>query len=364
MRQADNGLAGQLSVEVREVHKSFKGVAALRGVSLSVRPNEFVTLLGPSGCGKTTLLRLVGGFMEPDRGSISVGGRVVGTAKSRHRLTRMVFQQYALFPHMTVGENVAFGLRMRGMNRADRDRRVRAVLESVRLPDKTDAKPAQLSGGQQQRVALARAIVTDPAVLLLDEPLAALDLQLRKNMQLELKSLHRSLGITFIYVTHDQGEALTMSDRIAVMSNGRIEQVGAGAHVYDHPASRFVAGFIGEANILEGRVVSSGDGRVLVDIDGAKISLPDAPGNGLRAGQSVTFMIRPEKISVPAPPAAASSLAGTVTERVHLGALQRMLLAVGGGGRQIMIDGINLGSASVGEQVRIYWSDDAVRWLR
>ena len=350
-------------IELRNVHKRFGAVHAVRGVSLEVRQNEFITLLGPSGCGKTTLLRLIGGLETADEGAVEVDGDAVDLTPPRSRRTRMVFQQYALFPHMTVAENVAFGLRMRQVPRPVRERRVKAVLEVVRLAEKFDARPSQLSGGQQQRVALARALVTEPAVLLLDEPLAALDLQLRKSMQLELKNLQRSLGITFIYVTHDQGEALTMSDRIVVMNGGRIEQVGAGQEIYDRPATPFVARFIGEANVFEGRVAGTTGPELRVDVDGAELRLPWDSANPPVPGEAVMFMIRPEKLDVAPGGPGDAGLAGRVVQRIYLGAMIRLVVETGTG-RQVLVDAPEVCPARAGDAVRIGWQPGSVRWLK
>jgi putative spermidine/putrescine transport system ATP-binding protein len=239
------------AVRLEGVRKSYGDVAAVDGVDLEIRAGEFFTLLGPSGSGKTTTLRLIAGFERPDDGRIELGGRDVSSLPPYARDVNTVFQDYALFPHMTVAQNVAYGLRVKGVGRRERDSRVEEVLRRMRLPGLGKRKPVQLSGGQRQRVALARALVNRPEVLLLDEPLGALDLKLRQEMQLFLKSLQQDLGITFVYVTHDQDEALTMSDRLAVFNHGRIEQLGAPAEVYERPQSAFVAGFVGVSNEIE-----------------------------------------------------------------------------------------------------------------
>jgi putative spermidine/putrescine transport system ATP-binding protein len=243
-------LAQPPAVEIKGASKRFGDVVALEEVSLEIRRGEFFALLGPSGCGKTTLLRMIGGFDEPTSGTVLVGGKDLGNVPPNRRPVNMVFQQYALFPHLTVGENVAFGLRYKGVARADETRRVAEVLELVKLSGFERRKPHQLSGGQRQRVALARALVLSPEVLLLDEPLGALDQKLRKEVQVQLKTLQRTLGITFVFVTHDQEEALTMSDRIAVMSRGRVEQLDEAAAVYERPATEFVADFMGAPNFF------------------------------------------------------------------------------------------------------------------
>jgi len=279
-----------LEVALTDVTKRFDDVVAVDGIDLQVHANEFVSLLGPSGCGKTTTLRMIAGFENPDAGEISIGGRSVVSTPPHRREVGMVFQDYALFPHRTVAQNIAFGLRMRKMARDEIARRVDAMLDLLHLGDLADRKPGQLSGGQQQRAALGRALVIDPAVVLLDEPLGALDLKLRKRMQLEVKQIHREVGGTFIYVTHDQEEAITMSDRIAVMSEGRVLQIATPKEVYEEPATRFVAEFIGEANVLEGMVdgkqVRCGPVRV------------EAGMSVLSNGEAALVIVRPERVRI------------------------------------------------------------------
>jgi len=279
-RPLDEARAGpQPAVRLREIRKAYGEVVAVDGVDLEIAQGEFFTLLGPSGSGKTTTLRLIAGFERPDAGTVELAGRDVSDVPPYARDVNTVFQDYALFPHMTVAENVAYGMRVKGVPRRDRVARVEDVLRRMRLPDVGKRKPVQLSGGQRQRVALARALVNRPEVLLLDEPLGALDLKLRQEMQLFLKSLQQDLGITFVYVTHDQDEALTMSDRLAVFNNGRIEQLGAPAEVYERPRSAFVAGFVGVSNELER------DGHRFA-VRPEKIHLSDAgstPASGMHA---------------------------------------------------------------------------------
>lgn len=282
------------AVELRKVSKHFGEVEAVHQVSLQIRDGEFFSLLGPSGCGKTTTLRMIAGFERPTEGEIYIKGERMNDVPPFHRPVNTVFQHYALFPHMTVFENVAFGLEMKRLPRDEIRRRVEEALRLVRLTGLENRYPRQLSGGQQQRVALARALVNRPAVLLLDEPLGALDLKLRKEMQLELKTLQHQVGITFIYVTHDQEEAMTMSDRIAVMNQGRVLQVGTPVEIYEHPATRFVADFIGETNFLEGQVVDLEKGMVRVEVEGFPVFA--APSEGIHRGQRVTVAIRPERI--------------------------------------------------------------------
>ena len=293
------------AVRVQQARKTYGAAVALERVDLDVARGSFFTLLGPSGCGKTTLLRLVAGFEAPDEGSVAIGGDDVTALPPHKRPVNTVFQSYALFPHMTVAENVAFGLRMRGD--ANADARASEMLDLVRLSDFAARRPAQLSGGQQQRVALARALAPAPEVLLLDEPLSALDLKLRREMQRELKRLQHETGITFVFVTHDQEEALTMSDRIAVMNAGRVLQVGAPREIYDAPATRFVAGFIGESNVLEGRIEG---GRA--HLPGGDLPAPEAPEG------PATLAVRPERVSL-APPGTPDTLGATLAAAVYHG---------------------------------------------
>jgi putative spermidine/putrescine transport system ATP-binding protein len=274
--------AGAPDVGLIGVRKSYGDVVAVDGVDLEVRAGEFFTLLGPSGSGKTTTLRLIAGFERPDEGRIELAGRDVGRLPPYARDVNTVFQDYALFPHMTVGQNIAYGLRVKGVPRRERAARVEETLNIVRLPGLGDRKPSQLSGGQRQRVALARALINRPQVLLLDEPLGALDLKLRQEMQVFLKQLQTELGTTFIYVTHDQEEALTMSDRLAVFNHGRIEQVGAPADVYEHPQNEFVAGFVGVSNVIErdGRTLTVRPEKIRLSADGAQ----PGPGTHVERG--------------------------------------------------------------------------------
>jgi spermidine/putrescine transport system ATP-binding protein len=314
-------VTGAVAVEARNVSKIFGAgggaVRALDGVSVTIRENEFFTLLGPSGCGKTTLLRLIAGFEFPTEGEILLHGQDIAALPPYKRPVNTVFQSYALFPHMTVAQNISFGLEMLGKPKAETAARVGAMLKLVRMEELRDRRTSQISGGQQQRVALARALAPQPKVLLLDEPLSALDYKLRKDMQIELKRLQHETGITFVFVTHDQEEALTMSDRIAVMSSGRILQVGTPRDIYDRPSGRFVANFIGETNFLEGDIVSAADGAAIVKLaTGATISagLPD----GMAASGRVTLVVRPEHANLAKPPANAG-LSGLLQNVVYFG---------------------------------------------
>jgi spermidine/putrescine ABC transporter ATP-binding subunit len=296
-------------------------VRAVAGVDLEIRTGEFFSLLGPSGCGKTTTMRMIAGFEEPTRGEVRLYGKSVLGIPPNKRDVNMVFQSYALFPHMSVFENVAFGLRRKGVDKAEVTRRVGEILQTVGLNGREKRRPKELSGGQQQRVALARALVNRPRALLLDEPLGALDLKLRQAMQVELKRIQREVGITFIYVTHDQGEALTMSDRIAVMNEGMVEQLAGPREIYEHPASRFVAGFIGTSNLLSGTVQSvTGQTAVLVDGDGQHVEVELPEGMRVAPGDPLELTVRPEKMTVSAQPGSAGCrLRGAVTEVVYLG---------------------------------------------
>lgn len=285
------------AVRIRGVDKNYGSVPALRDIDLTIHKGEFFSLLGPSGCGKSTTLALIGGFEQPTRGSLAIDGKEVANVPSFRRPVNTVFQSYALFPHMTVGDNVGFGLRMKKVAREERRRAVLAILSLVSLDGLEDRWPAQLSGGQRQRVALARALVNRPSVLLLDEPLGALDLKLRKQMQAELTSLQRKVGITFVYVTHDQEEALTMSNRIAVMNGGKVLQVGTPAEIYDEPAHRFVMEFMGSPNILPGRIGGGAGETAIVELDGIG-PMPARRGGVHSAGDRVALLVRPERLRV------------------------------------------------------------------
>jgi spermidine/putrescine transport system ATP-binding protein len=306
----------------KKFHSRSGDVAAVEQVDLVIGEGEFFSLLGPSGCGKTTTLRMIGGFEEPTQGRILLHGKDVVGVPANHRDVNMVFQSYALFPHMSVYENVAFGLRRKSVAAPELKQRVNAMLELVQLEGKSDRRPRELSGGQQQRVALARALVNRPRALLLDEPLAALDLKLRQAMQLELKRIQREVGITFVFVTHDQNEALTMSDRLVVMNAGRIEQLGSPRDVYEHPRTRFVAGFIGTSNLLTGSVARlDGATAIIAANDAESVSVPNATAAGAVVGQPMHLTVRPEKIVIGTqqPVPGRCAVRGTVTEVVYLG---------------------------------------------
>jgi spermidine/putrescine transport system ATP-binding protein len=337
-RQAVPDEDGLAAIELVGVEKEFAtgghDVRAVEHVDLTIAEGEFFSLLGPSGCGKTTTLRMIAGFEEPSAGRILLHGRdMVGVPPFR-RDVNMVFQQYALFPHMDVFENVAFGLRRKKVDKDEIKRRVAEALSLVELQGRETRKPRQLSGGQQQRVALARALVNRPRALLLDEPLGALDLKLRQAMQLELKRIQREVGITFVYVTHDQEEALTMSDRLVVMNAGRIEQLGNPRELYEHPATRFVANFIGTSNILTGRLERRGDTWALAGLGPDERVLVGDAGQ-TQPGQEVELAVRPEKVVLRAeqdpPPPGQCALRGRVTEIVYLGTSTQYRTVTDGG---------------------------------
>jgi spermidine/putrescine transport system ATP-binding protein len=304
------------AVAASGLRKSYGDLVALKEVSLEVKPGEFLTLLGPSGCGKTTLLRLLAGFEVPDAGRILISGRDVGALPPYERPVNTVFQHYALFPHRTVAGNVAFGLESKGLPKDEIARRVTRGLEMVRLHAFGDRRIDQLSGGQKQRVALARAVVMEPEVLLLDEPMAALDLKLRKEMQVEVKNLQERLQITFVFVTHDQEEALVMSDRIAVLSQGRIEQVGTPEELYERPRTRFVADFLAVKNILEVKVSEVSGGTATLSTPGG-LTFQAADDGGYAAGATVQIGIRPERLRLDG--VTGSALAGILEDEIYLG---------------------------------------------
>ncbi|EJN14411.1 spermidine/putrescine ABC transporter ATP-binding subunit [Bradyrhizobium sp. YR681] len=349
------------SIEIAGVSKIYDGgVRAVDAVAMDIRQGEFFSLLGPSGCGKTTTLRMIAGFETPSAGAIRVDGADITHVPAHKRDMGMVFQNYALFPHRTVAENVAFGLRMRGLDKATIAAKVKAALAMVELSGLEDRRPAQLSGGQQQRVALARAIVIAPRVLLCDEPLGALDKKLRQQMQFELKQLQKKLGLTLVFVTHDQEEALAMSDRIAVMNGGRVEQVGTPTEIYNQPTTRFVADFIGDTNIFRGERTTTGTGASALDVGkGLILALPptDAQGTGV-----LSVALRPEKIRLSprgdAAIAAGSSAHGIVENTNFLGGavLYRIELA---SGHRVLVQQPNAGTSRLfvpGNGVTLDWT--------
>ncbi|RPI92553.1 MAG: ABC transporter ATP-binding protein [Chloroflexi bacterium] len=316
-------MASEFAIEMQDVLKQFitpEGgiLSAVNHVTMQIKDGEFFSLLGPSGCGKTTSLRMIAGFELPTAGKIFIHGKEMSQVPAFQRPVNTVFQQYALFPHMTVEQNIGFGLEMKGVSREERSQRVSEALEMVRLPGMEMRRPKQLSGGQQQRIALARALVNKPEVLLLDEPLGALDLKLRKEMQLELKTLQREVGITFIYVTHDQEEALTMSDRIAVMSKGVALQIGKPEEIYERPASKFVADFIGETNFIDGVVKAQNGSTVEVELDGTGVVCVES-SRTFTNGQQVSVAARPEKLRLNSEIKDGNNISGRVEDVIYIG---------------------------------------------
>jgi len=349
-------------LELESLTKTFGTHAAVDGLSLGVEKGEFVSLLGPSGYGKTTTLQMIAGFVEPTAGAIRMEGRDLLAVKPARRGLGIVFQSYALFPHMTVAENVGFGPRMAGEVPRAVAERVRSALALVSLAGMEGRRPSQLSGGQQQRVAVARALVNQPSVLLLDEPLGALDLKLRKQMQLELSRIHREVGITFVYVTHDQEEAMTMSDRIAVMNRGAIAQIGTPQEIYERPASLFVADFIGSSNILPGRVKEVRGPWMTVRLDeGALVRVPSAAG--APAGEPVSVVVRPDHMTILADPAEGrdmNRLVGRVTKVSFLGTHLQVSIIVGGPTALTvttpLAEAERQGPPGVGSEISIAWA--------
>ena len=343
------------AIDIQGATKRYGNFTALDDVSLHIEPGEFMTLLGPSGSGKTTTLNVVAGFTDLTSGDLAVGGKSIVALPAHKRNIGVVFQHYALFPHMTVGKNVAYPLTLRGMDRQTRDRHVARALDMVKMADFAHRYPAELSGGQQQRVALARAIVFDPPLLLMDEPLGALDKKLREWLQLEIKRIHRELGTTFVYVTHDQEEALVLSNRIAVFNQGRIEQVGTGRQLYDEPATLFVAKFIGESTSLRGEAETSGSETSLT-IAGQKVV---ARGK-LVNGQKPVVLLRPEKLSLASANApladGQNSLTCQVSEAIYLGSGSKYQVTLRDGSVAVVRASLEAKPFSIGDTVDLRWS--------
>ncbi len=359
------------SVELKNVIKEFHDsktkqiVRAIDNVSLAIEDGEFFALLGPSGCGKTTTLRAIAGFEQPTSGEVLIRGKAVQGIPPFHRPVNTVFQDYALFPHMTIMQNVMFGLKMAKVPADEAKKRAKEALELVQLGHTAERKPNQLSGGQRQRIALARALVNRPAVLLLDEPLGALDLKLRKTMQYELKTMQRDVGITFVFVTHDQEEALTMADRIAVMSEGKVLQVGRADEIYEAPANRFVADFIGETNFINGTLANKqGDNGTLKLADGRKLEAK-LKGHTLNIGEKVSMAIRPEKIRLQEASSSSSEqniISGDVAEAYYIGTDTRYRVVSGSDVDLVVrVQNLNTGFKSmlpIGTKVNLSWNAD------
>jgi spermidine/putrescine transport system ATP-binding protein len=372
-KRADPGrvilATGEPAIQARNVTKVFQSagndeVRALDNVSVTIRENEFFTLLGPSGCGKTTLLRLIAGFDFPNQGEILLYGQDIAPLPPFKRPVNTVFQNYALFPHMTVAQNIGFGLEMLGKPKAEIEARVAQMLRLVRMEELKNRRTSQISGGQQQRVALARALAPSPKVLLLDEPLSALDYKLRKDMQIELKRLQHETGITFIFVTHDQEEALTMSDRIAVMSRGKILQIGSPQEIYDHPSERFVANFIGETNFLEGEAKSLAGGKAVVKLAAGPTVEAALPANLAPSGK-VTIVVRPEHAQLT--DEAAGLLKGVLENVVYFGTDTHFHVQLDGGAEfTVRQQNSRTGAATFaqGARVGVAISADAAQVLR
>ncbi|RIL00290.1 MAG: polyamine ABC transporter ATP-binding protein [Proteobacteria bacterium] len=361
------GAQGDAVVALEKVGKRYGDVVAVHEASFEIRRGEFFSLLGPSGCGKTTLLRLIAGFEDATHGVLRVGGRDMAGVPPYRRPVNTVFQSYALFPHLSVFDNVAFGPRVRGGRAADVERRVRAMLAVVRLGELAARKPSQLSGGQRQRVALARALVNDPSALLLDEPLSALDLALRREMQLELKRIQRDVGVSFVFVTHDQEEALTLSDRLAVMRAGRLEQIGTPEEVYQSPASAFVARFLGDANLIPVTVERSASGRAACVLPSGARGDVATHGRRFEPGAPALLMVRPERLALAAhaPAPGRIGVPVTVTDVVFQGALRRCALRDADGGEWIhYLDAAREAPEVVaGAKLWVSWEPDAARLL-
>ena len=353
------------AVELRDVGKRFGSVVALDRVDLVIRKGEFFSLLGPSGCGKTTTLNLIGGFETASRGTLLIDGQPMGDTPSHARPVNTVFQSYALFPHMSVADNVGFGLRMKKVPRPERRRAVEEMLRLVSLEGFEERRPGQLSGGQRQRVALARALINHPSVLLLDEPLGALDLKLRKQMQAELTRLQRRVGITFVYVTHDQDEAMSMSDRIAVMDRGRVLQVGTPAEIYRDPADRFVMEFIGSPNVLAGRVERLRDGEAEVAIPGVGAVRARQGGSGLGIGAAATVLVRPERVRLSTAPAdaPAAPLPGQIAKIADLGFISHYFVRLADGHEVLAyrLNGVERDTMEEGQKVYLWWDEQDAR---
>ncbi|MDD6617858.1 MAG: ABC transporter ATP-binding protein [Clostridiales bacterium] len=346
---------GEVLLQLENIKKNFDGTDVLNGIDLSIEKGEFITFLGSSGCGKTTTLRIIAGLETPDEGRVILEGKDVTSLEPNQRNVNTVFQNYALFPHMTVAENVGYGLKIKKTPKQEIKKKVKEMLELVQLEGFEKRKPSELSGGQKQRVAIARALANNPSLLLLDEPLGALDLQLRRTMQHELKHLQKKLGITFVYITHDQEEAINMSDRIVVMNNGFFEQIGTSDEVYNHPKTSYVATFVGNANILHGTIEKVVDRKALVQLCDGK-TLVDMEAYALEAGDRVTVAVRSENIQVDED--CGCGLYATVMEKTFSGGMLRMILQAKDGTELVASrHGIDA-RANVGDEICFRWESD------
>lgn len=353
------------NIVLKDVTKSFGDTVAVNSVSLEINNGEFFSLLGPSGCGKTTMLRMIGGFDHPTSGEIFVNGEAIGRTPPYHLDVNTVFQNYALFPHKTVSQNIGFGLQIRNLAKRQIEAQVNEFLEMVRLPGYGDRKPSELSGGEKQRVALARALINRPSILLLDEPLAALDLKLRKQMQLELKELQREVGITFVYVTHDQGEAFALSDRIAIMNSGKVRQVGSASEIYDEPSSRFVADFTGASNFFDGRILTLEGTRASLQLHNyGEIEFVGRHNQDLQAGDTITVAIRPERILLTTQTSekALNQIKGTIRDAMYLGTMIQYIVEASDG-MSVAVCQQNLGVGQgnrwqTGDSVYLAWQPE------
>lgn len=371
----------QVVLEIKDIKKSFGETEVLKGVSLAIEEGEFVTFLGSSGCGKTTILRIIAGLEYPDAGMVLIEGKNMEQLGPEKRNVNMVFQNYALFPHMNVEQNIGYGLKMKGVPKAEIKERVKEMLKLVQLEGFEARRPSAMSGGQRQRVAIARALINNPKVLLLDEPLGALDLQLRRQMQVELKHLQKELGITFVYITHDQEEAINMSDRIVILNNGVIEQVGTPTEIYDDPKTSYVARFVGSANILTGTALEvRADGAVLEHAagkmnarsrrtgendaqsaakNGVRKSAPDGTRENAALGQKLTLAVRSENIEISRTPNSSIYIEGTVTEKNFAGGMLRIVVKTEDGTELVISrHGINI-DYGIGEHVYMEWPAEA-----
>ena len=353
----------QALLQAQGLSKSFGETRVLNDLSFTVNPAEFVTLLGPSGCGKTTTLRILAGLLEPDRGRVFLKGEDITSAPPEKRSLNTVFQNYALFPHMNVEKNISYGLRIRGVKKPEWKKQVEEMLRLVQLEGYEKRMPAQLSGGQCQRVAIARAVILKPDLLLLDEPLGALDLKLRRQMQVELKEIQKRLGIAFVYITHDQEEALNMSDRIAVMNNGAFEQMGTPEEIYEHPATRFAAEFIGQSNMLDCTVESSRGGLVL-NYAGAKIPARGADFE-VHAGDKVSLCLRTERLGFSTEKTSECAIEGTLVDRRYAGGAMRATIRLQDGHEILALCGsAERAKGETGEKIFLSWNPDQAPVVR